>query len=412
MKIIVSTHAWLPVGGGRFVMAKAAETFLNAGFNVYITSTFKFCRQEFLKLYNVDLSNVKHYSLPLEMPKFFGLYQRLISSIPLRKAIKKEKPDFVFTDNELYKPILGLKKKYGFKLVEYIHFPFKLIQLIFSSPFKATKIFSEDIRSAIETYIKDTELYHKKYEKGLWRLYFNIWLKFYRIIARDNPFYSDDLVIVNSKYIARLVKLLWHREPTVIYPPVKISDLALNANNQFEDRDDAVVMLGRITPEKNFETVVEAVAKSKYKPKLRIIGGITVANYPYLERLKNLCKKRNINVEFHINVPRSEVVKLLTTSKIFVHACIGEHFGIAVVEGMAAGLPVIVHKSGGTYQDIINHGTYGRYYETVEELAEGIDEFLSNPEKWKKYHELSLTRASAFSEEEFSRKLLRAIKNI
>ena len=68
------------------------------------------------------------------------------------------------------------------------------------------------------------------------------------------------------------------------------------------------------------------------------------------------------------------------------------HFGIAVVEGMAAGCPVIVHKSGCPYEDIIDRGYYGLVYQTIEELAEKIDK-LMQPESWKYYHNLSLKRA-------------------
>jgi glycosyltransferase involved in cell wall biosynthesis len=44
-----------------------------------------------------------------------------------------------------------------------------------------------------------------------------------------------------------------------------------------------------------------------------------------------------------------------------------EHFGIAVVEAMAAGLIPIVHKSGGTWTDIVG-GKYGRGFNSVDEL--------------------------------------------
>jgi len=412
MNVAVSTHAWLPVGGGRLVMAKAVETFMSAGCDVSIASTFKFDRQEFLKLYSVNLSNIRHYSLPLGMPKLFGIYQRLLSSIPLKEAIKEERPDIVFTDNELHKPIIQLKGRYGFKLVEYIHFPFRLIELIYSRKRKVSESFSEDVRSAAEVYIRDAELYHKKYEKGLWRLYFKVWLNFYKGVSRENPFENDDLVVVNSKYIARLVELLWHCEPIVLHPPVNVRDLLPYASKQFDERDEKVVMLARLTPEKRFETVIEAIAMSDCKPTLRIVGGATVTSYPYVERLKRLCEKMKIRAEFHINTARSEVVKLLTNSKIFVHTCVGEHFGIAVVEGMAAGLPVIVNKSGGPYEDIIDYGNYGKYYTTVRELAEEIDDFILNPDEWKTYHVRSTTRAPIFSEEEFSRRLLKLVKSV
>ena len=62
------------------------------------------------------------------MLPLFGIYQRLGFYVPLRKAIKEEKPDMVFVDSELYKPVLELKERNGFRLLEYIHFPFHTLR--------------------------------------------------------------------------------------------------------------------------------------------------------------------------------------------------------------------------------------------------------------------------------------------
>jgi glycosyltransferase involved in cell wall biosynthesis len=220
----------------------------------------------------------------------------------------------------------------------------------------------------------------------------------------------DDCVFVNSKYIARLVELLWHEKPMVLYPPVNVGDLLQQADRRFDERDEAVVMLARLTPEKMFETAIDAVALSKSKPRLRIIGGAIATSYPYLDKLRHMCEGKKVNVEFCINLPRSEVVKLLARSKVFVHACRGEHFGISVVEGMAAGLPVIVHRSGGPYEDITDRGYFGEHFETPEELADKIDEFMSDATVWNIYHGRSLSRAPIFREEEFSKRLLSATR--
>jgi len=114
--------------------------------------------------------------------------------------------------------------------------------------------------------------------------------------------------------------------------------------------------------------------------------------------------------KFYPNAPRDTLVKLATTSKVFVHATVGEHFGVAVVEGMAAGCPVIVHKSGGPYEDIIDYGNYGLYYDSIEDLAEKIDDVITDEKKWMRYHDLSLKRSVKFSGEEFSRKLLSIVE--
>ena len=341
--------------------------------------------------------------LPRTLP-LFGIYQRLGLFIPLSKAIKRENPDVVLVDNELYKPILKLKEKVGFRLLEYIHFPFHALR--FQKGF-----IPDELKDLYERYLADAKLYHEKYEKGFWKIYFGVWLRLYDRVARENPFEVADLVMANSKYIARLIKMLWGGDALVVNPPVKVRDFEPYCAKPFEERDDVVVMIGRISPEKRIEEVIDAVPLTEAKPVLRVIGGLVPSAVPYKERLERRAREKGVKVDFHPNVSREELVELATSSKVFVHATAGEHFGIAVVEGMAAGCPVVVHRSGGPYEDITDYGNYGLSYNSVEELAEHIDRLLTEPKLWRKYHEKSLKRAPHFSEEEFAVKLLEVVEN-
>lgn len=53
------------------------------------------------------------------------------------------------------------------------------------------------------------------------------------------------------------------------------------------------------------------------------------------------------NVEFKVNVPYPEMIREMQLGTIGLHAMWNEHFGISVVENMAAGLIMIAHNSGG-----------------------------------------------------------------
>jgi glycosyltransferase involved in cell wall biosynthesis len=404
VKVVVAHHLWSRVGGGELVNAYVVKTLLEAGHDVIVVATFGFDKEKYKEWFGIDLTGVKAYTLLPRMLPLFGIYQRLGFFIPLRRAIKKEEPDVMFVDSELYKPIAKLKDEYGFSLIEYIHFPYHA--LLFEKD-KAPKEYIE----AFESYVADAMMYHKKYEKGLWRLYFKLWLELYKLVAREDPFAYADVVAVNSKYIARLVELLWGGTPVVIHPPVKVRDFEPYGGRGFEERDNAVVMIGRVSPEKRVETVIDAISLTDTKPELRVVGGLIPSTVPYKEKLKKRAREKGVRVEFYPNAPRRELVRVATTSKVFVHATIGEHFGIAVVEGMAAGCPAVVHKSGGPYLDIIDGGRYGLAYETPEELAEIIDKLITDPRAWRHYHELSLRRARFFSEEEFSKKILWVVEH-
>lgn len=53
------------------------------------------------------------------------------------------------------------------------------------------------------------------------------------------------------------------------------------------------------------------------------------------------------SVEFKLNIPYSELILELQKGMIGLHAMWNEHFGISIVECMAAGLIMIAHASGG-----------------------------------------------------------------
>ena len=50
------------------------------------------------------------------------------------------------------------------------------------------------------------------------------------------------------------------------------------------------------------------------------------------------------NVEFRINVPFEELCQTMQKASIGLHSMWNEHFGIAVVEMLAAGLITIAHR--------------------------------------------------------------------
>lgn len=53
------------------------------------------------------------------------------------------------------------------------------------------------------------------------------------------------------------------------------------------------------------------------------------------------------NVEFKLNVPYSELISEMQKATIGLHTMWNEHFGISIVECMAAGLIMVAHASGG-----------------------------------------------------------------
>ena len=59
------------------------------------------------------------------------------------------------------------------------------------------------------------------------------------------------------------------------------------------------------------------------------------------------------SVHFVVDQPRSEILKIFQRARVGLHTMKDEHFGIAIVEMMSAGLVTIAHASGGPLKDII-----------------------------------------------------------
>ena len=58
-------------------------------------------------------------------------------------------------------------------------------------------------------------------------------------------------------------------------------------------------------------------------------------------------------VRFVINAPYAELQTWLAAASVGLHTMWNEHFGISVVEMMAAGIVVVAHNSGGPQSDIV-----------------------------------------------------------
>ena len=85
-------------------------------------------------------------------------------------------------------------------------------------------------------------------------------------------------------------------------------------------------------------------------------------------------------VEFVINAPFSDLRRALGESIAGLHSMKDEHFGISVVEYMAAGVIPIAHNSAGPRMDIVTTDT-GFLCETAEEYSEAMETVLDMDER-------------------------------
>jgi len=131
--------------------------------------------------------------------------------------------------------------------------------------------------------------------------------------------------------------------------------------------DRVFVSVGRISEQKNQLGLVEAFAAAFPRvgaEKLLLVGGVTqdsghlASGADYQSRLDARIRELRLEDRVQRTGWRRDVPRLLAGADVYVQASLWEGSPLAVVEAMAAGLPVVVADNGGVLPDF-RHGIHG-----------------------------------------------------
>ncbi len=188
--------------------------------------------------------------------------------------------------------------------------------------------------------------------------YIRLWDK----ISADRP----DRYIANSNFVASRIKKYYNKDAHVINPPVNTKNFYIS-----KDIEEYYLMLGRALPYKRFDAVIEAFNVLGFP--LKIIG-----KGPEMKDLKKRSKK---NIEFLGYLNDEEISKYYSRCRAFIFPP-EEDFGIAPLEAMASGRPVIAFRGGGALETVIE-GKTGAFFDkqTPQSIIDAVRKF--NPEKFR-----------------------------
>ncbi len=207
-----------------------------------------------------------------------------------------------------------------------------------------------------------------------------------------------DYFIANSEETRRRIKKFYQRDATVIYPPVNIpkrpKPYMLNAKYY--------ITVARLTRAKHIDLLINAA--NKLKLKLKIVGIGRDEEY-----LKSISGK---NVEFIGNISDQQLNKLYTNAKVFLFASVDEEFGIAPVEAMGYGLPVIAYASGGLLETVKDNYN-GYLFEELNEqsLIKKIKKLESlSKDEYLQMRKNARSESEKYAFEIFEKKILEFVK--
>jgi glycosyltransferase involved in cell wall biosynthesis len=202
-------------------------------------------------------------------------------------------------------------------------------------------------------------------------------------------------LIVNSKNTQQKIKEKTGLNSSVIYPPVEIPKILPK-----EGKKEYFLIISRIDNTKSLELAVKA-CKHLNLP-LKIAGATN--NPSYLEKLKKLAGP---TIEFLGFIPESEKEKLYAKAIAFLFCSKDEDFGIAPVEAMAYGIPIIAYFGGGAKETLIE-GKTGLffYHHSWQSMAKAIKKF--NQIKFNR--KILYNQVKKFSQERFRKKFMSYVK--
>ena len=180
-------------------------------------------------------------------------------------------------------------------------------------------------------------------------VYYRILAAFYGVAGR-----ASHSTMVNSSWTRGHIAEIWgpSSTPHIVFPPCNTDNLR---NIPLDDREQLVISLGQFRPEKNHSLQIQAMASlRRTRPscaaRLVIIG--SCRNHGDEQRVAAVrAEIASLGladcVEVRVNVPWPELKdQWLRRAKVGLHTMVNEHFGINIVEFMAAGVIPVAHDSG------------------------------------------------------------------
>jgi glycosyltransferase involved in cell wall biosynthesis len=200
--------------------------------------------------------------------------------------------------------------------------------------------------------------------------------------------------VANSSFVARRIRSYYGRDAEVLHPPVDVEYFTPGSAREARKtpEEDYCLMVSALAPYKRVDLAIAACVRLGIE--LRVVG-----DGPERERLEELAGPKT---RFLGNVEPRRLRELYRGASCFLQPGV-EDFGIACVESLACGTPVVAVGKGGVL-DIVEDGRHGFLYPDwggPSDVAEAIDKALG-----MEFNVRDLRRrAESFAAESFTARL-------
>ncbi len=197
-------------------------------------------------------------------------------------------------------------------------------------------------------------------------------------------------------------------------PVFKIKEYCfLKKDKTFDKRFEKnnIIMVGRLTHQKNFDLIIDAYAENealKKKYKIFIMGAGELEN-----RLKKKVKFYNLDNRIVFLGHKKNVIKYIKDSKLFISSSLWEDPGFVIIEAALSNIPIISSDCPSGPKEIINENELGGYLfknNSKKDLNKKINQFFLEDKniifKKKIYVKKNIKKFSVFNHVNLMQKYL------
>jgi glycosyltransferase involved in cell wall biosynthesis len=352
-KVAIIVHDVMRVrGGGERVVADVASTLCDAGYRVFVVAdTDGHSIDSLGKFGNVKFKVVPWRDIPFGLAHLFSISYGL--------ALRARHRGSIMIDT------LGLILGPAIADVTYVHYPSLVTRQAWHAPRRVLALGLLAI-GELSTAI------HKR---------------------RQVLLFNSQWCLRTSFSGTRLYHKLSPTEPQVVvlYPPVDTEPLI---SLDSDERKDKVVTISRFASNKGLEGIGRLAGDL---PNVQFVLAGRITDPEYFNALGKIIEAKSLESRVSLlpNITEDQKLALLSGSKVQVHFALHEHFGIALVEGLAAGLTVITRDFGGAPEFIPRKYLYSDESELPRMVTNALREW--NQEVARHNREIAMR----FSDSEF-----------
>lgn len=198
--------------------------------------------------------------------------------------------------------------------------------------------------------------------------------------------YTDVLITINKEDYTRAKKSFKPKSVKYIpgagldtkkYSQVVVDKLVKRTEIGIGEKDFLILSVGELNNNKNHETVIRAVAKLN-NPKIHYV---ICGKGPLEGYLKNLATELGIGKKVKLLGFRRDIAEICKVADIFAFPSKREGLGLAALEAMSCGLPIITSNIHGIVDYSIDGVTGYSYTSTdVDGFSQGIKKLIEKPQ--------------------------------